>query len=680
MDSFKETQRQIASALIGIAIIFTVAVVGFMLIEGLSLSDALWLTTMTLTTVGYGDIYAESEAGHFWTIFVVLSGFGLVAYGLQATATFLVSPEIRDLRDTRRTQRTIRRLEHHYIICGNGELVDQTITYLLQSVRMRIAFYDEEIYGPIDNFLDRIFGDDEDGHYPRIRAAMRRTYLWLNRPFKRVGTLLDLIVVITDDPTYARHLRNDGFLVIEGTPTSDETLQNANVQNATAMMVALADDTETLLTVLTARNLNGDLYITASAQAEELTEKIWRVGANNVIHPFELAGQFMNNLTLRPTVYDFFNGILFDHTLDIQTTQVTLQSGSKWIDKRIRDLELDKLDGAVIGIRTEKGEFIVAPNDTYIMCEGEVIIIVAPSRSIPRIKVDGREGVTKNEPVNWQRPPSCIKPRKANRRYTPEQAEKIVAEMEKHFIVCVDDDSGRNAVLQLDPERPFVIVSDDDEYVERVVERGFCVIHGDPTRDSTLLRAGADRALALMISLADEADTVLTVISARSISKRLLITATANMDENIHKIHSAGADRVISPYSIAAQFILLSTTRPTVSNFFKHVLFNYHEHIETTELYMQDDAAWIGRKIHDLRLERLYRASVIGVRQTSGKFVYAPQGHYEIKAHEVLIIVTPMANSDEIRMTAHGSATKRPDTLRSASVIQTTVRRNPLLD
>jgi uncharacterized protein with PhoU and TrkA domain len=137
---------------------------------------------------------------------------------------------------------------------------------------------------------------------------------------------------------------------------------------------------------------------------------------------------------------------------------------------------------------------------------------------------------------------------------------------------------------------------------------------------------------------------------------------------------------VITPLSIAAQFILLSTTRPTVSSFFKHVLFNYHDHIETTELYMQDNSPWIGKTIADLRLERLFRASVIGIRHRNGKFMYAPQGNYEIKEHEVLIIVTPMANSDELRTTAHGNENKRPDTLRRPSVIQTTIRRNPMLD
>lgn len=681
MESLKETRRQITTATVGILTVFSLGVTGFSIIEELSITQALWLTTMTLTTVGYGDTYAETSLGQYFTIFLVLVGFGVVAYGLQAIATFLVSPEISDLREKKRTLKIIRQLDNHYIICGSGELVDQTIAHLWQSVQMRIAFYNEELYGPIDNFLDGIFGDDELGHYPRIRAVVRRAYLAVTRPFTRVGTLLDLIVVITEDPTYAKSLREGGFFVIEGSATGEETLKNAGVERANAIMVTLPDDTETLLTVLTARNLNPSLYITAATQEEDLLDKIWRVGANNVVRPFDLAGKFLNNITLRPAVYDFYSGILFDHTLDMQTTQVSLVEGSQWIGKRIHELNLrETYDGCVIGILGQNAEFIVAPSDTYILSAGEDVIVVAPTSAITEIKSRARVGALHLENIKWSKPHDVMEAFRVDRRHTPDQAERIVKEMEKHFVVCGNDEVARSAILQLAPDRPFVIVCDDDDYIEELVDRGFLVIKGDPTRDSTLLRAGADRALAVMISMEDEADTVLTVISARSLSKHLLITATANADENIRKIHRAGADRVVSPFSIAAQFVLLSTTRPTVATFFQQTLYNRQVGVETTELYMQDNSPWIGKTIGGLRLDRLFRASVIAVRHRTGKFLYAPQADYEIKEYEVLVIVTPMIHADELRTAAHGSDSKRPDTLRRASVIQTTVRSNPLFD
>lgn len=670
MDSLKETRRQLVGALVGIIVVFSIGVVGFSALIPFEPSlnnplDALWLTTITLTTIGYGDIAAQTLSGRIFTIVLVLFGFGIVAYGLQAAGTFLISPQIRELREKKRTLRAIKRLNHHYIVCGSGELVDQIIAYLLKSVQMRLTFYDDKIYKPIDAFLDRLFGDDELGYYPRIRALVRQGILALIRPFARIGTLLDLIVVVTDDSEYARHLRDDGFFVLEGKPTDIETLQNAGIRRATAVMIALPDDTENLLTVLTARSSNGNLYITAATQEEAIAQKFWRVGANNVIQPFELAGQFLNSLTLRPTVYDFFSSILFDHTYDIQTTQINLEQHSNWVGKSIAELDLrQRYHACIIGIAN--GEFIIAPPDDHTLNTDEILIVVAPTNSIPLLHQESSHSTSKRTKTIPSKLPQTPKPytNPTSRTYSLEEVQQVVDDMSKHFIVCAGNQIARSAVNKLDPSRPFVIVTDDAVYTETLLERGFCVIHGDPTQDETLLRAGADRALATMIALHDEGDTVLAVISARTISQHLLITAAAAANDNIQKIRLAGADRVINPFSVAAQYILLSTTRPTVSSFFHHVLYNYHDGIETTEIYMEDHAAWIGQSIRDLNLSATYNAHIVGIRHQSGTFSYAPPMSYTIQKCDVLIIVTRMQSADKLRTAAHGSATKRPNTLR----------------
>ena len=671
MDSFQDIQRQLRIAFIGICITLFVGTSGYMLIEGKPFLNAFWLTVITLTTVGYGDDYARSDGGRIFTIFLILFGFGVVAYGLQATATLLVSPQIREFRERRRTEKTICNMERHYIICGHGELVNQTITYLLQSVHMSRIFNDEAIYAPIDTFLDGIFGDDELGHYPRARAFVRSLYLLFTRPFSRVGTLLDVVVVVTADTTYAATLRNGGFLVIEGNPTHDEILTKAGVADAAAMMVMLPNDTDALLTVLTARSHNRNLYITAATIDEELEQKTLKVGANNVIQPHELSGQFLNNVTLRPTVYDFFHGVLFDETLNIQTTQITIAAESQWVGKRLADLNLKGQHQAhLLGIHQPDGEtFIVTPSNSFTLSAKESLIIAAPASSIAHLNYLA-QGTTKSKrkrTLAWQAPRLRPPVKRADTAYTLDEAEAAIASMSKHFIVCGNDNVAHHAARLLDPTRPFVIVSNDDKMTDHLLERGFRVIHGDPTDENTLIRARANHALATMISLNNEADTVLTVINARSLSTHLLITATANSDEHIHKITQAGADRVINPFSIAAQFVLLSTTRPLVSQFFKHVLYNPESGLETTEIYMEDSCVWIGKTIADLHLDHLFQAHVLGVRHPNGTFEYAPPNDYQIKNHDVLIIVTPMAHADELRVTAHGNLSKRPETLRRAN-------------
>src|SRR5262245_50946566 len=163
MDSLKETRRQIVIALDAVIIVVAIGVIGFMVIEQMPLLDAVWMTISTLTTIGYGDIVPKSPPGRVFTLFLIVIGLSVFAFGLQASATFLLSPVIRDLRGRRRTQHIIDHFRHHYLICGVGELVDNTIKYLTEAAERRQATQHEQIYEPIDHILDRIFGDEAHG-------------------------------------------------------------------------------------------------------------------------------------------------------------------------------------------------------------------------------------------------------------------------------------------------------------------------------------------------------------------------------------------------------------------------------------------------------------------------------------------------------------------------------------
>jgi voltage-gated potassium channel len=153
----------------------------------------------------------------------------------------------------------------------------------------------------------------------------------------------------------------------------------------------------------------------------------------------------------------------------------------------------------------------------------------------------------------------------------------------------------------------------------------------------------------------------------------LLITATAQHETMIPKLRRAGADRVVTPFQEAAQFTLLATTRPAVSDFLQFVVYNYHAQIETTELYMQDDSPWIGSTIDDLKLASKFKAGVIGVRKADGRYHYAPSSQFTLKQDEVLIVVTPMKHADELRTLAHGSVTRRPTSLRTGRTGKLTI-------
>ena len=632
MNSFNETQRQIRIAIVAVAIIIAIGVVGFMIFEKFSFLDSIWLTVITLATIGYGDVVAHTPAGRLFTLLLILFGLGAVAYGLQATAAFFLSPAVRDLRQRRRTQRTIDNLKQHFIICGAGKLVDETVKTLLESIR---------------------FNNDNTRRFPIL--------------FRSQQTFLDIVVIVTPDPNFATHLRDNDLLVIEGDPTNDDILIRAGINQAQSMMVMLDNDTESLLTVLTARSLNPSIDITAAALDEHLASKMIRVGANGVIAHYDSAARFLNNATLRPAVSEFFSNILFPHSSEITTIPLDLAEDSPWIGKTLSGLQLfQQYEAGAIGIRREDGTYDYAPDGDYILAEHDVLITVVPALNVRQLRAACRApGAAQPQLPNWQRLPIQIKPHQLpDHIYSLEDSEQAISQMSQHFIICGTGRVARNAVSQLDPKRPFVIISDDELYSNELIERGFRVVQGFPSQEGVLRKAGVERALAIMVAIEDDASSVLTVLNCRGFSKRLLITATAQTETMIPKLRRAGADRVVTPFQIAAQFTLLATTRPAVSDFLQYVVYNYHAQLETTELYMQDDSPWIGSSIETLNLTDKFKAGVIGIRKEDGTFHYAPAPDFVLKPHHVLIVVTPMKFADELRTLAHGSVTRRPVSLR----------------
>lgn len=670
MDSLNEAQRQIRIAILLLATIIPIGVIGFMILEGFSLLDSIWLTVITLATIGYGDIYARTDAGRIFTVILILFGIGAVAYGLQATATFLVSPAIREVRQRRRIQRAVSRLHDHYIICGSGELVDDTIHYLTEAAWHRQQLQNELMAAPVEQYFGWLFGSPEQRHRSRLWRVIRSVLIAPIRFLHRSETLLDRVVVVTPDHGFADHIVDAGLLVIEGDPSHEAVLKRAGIDHAHALMVILDNDTEALLTVLTARNLNAEFQITAALLDESLTAKMVRVGANGVIAHYDAAASFLNNVTLRPAVNGFFTSMLFSQQSNLGITQLYLWDDSHWIGQRMSDLRLREHFGAgIIGIRRDDATYDYAPSDDRVLNEGEILIAVAPAKQINALQTACRRNTSSQPSVpNWQRLAVAVPPPPApHPARTLQESTVVAARMSQHYVICAAGRIAQNSINKLNPARPFVIIANDSEVVEQLLQRGFLVVQGDSTQEAVLKTAGVHRALAVMVTSEDKASSVLTVLNCRAISKRLLITASAPSEDIAPKLLRAGADRVITPYQVAAQFVLLATTRPVISDFLQYVLFNYGSGIETAELYMEHDSPWIGQTIRALGLSEQYRAGVIGLRLSSGQYLYAPPGDHVLQEDEVMIVVTPMEHSDLLRNMAHGSANKRPATLRRDS-------------
>ncbi|HRF94779.1 MAG TPA: potassium channel family protein [Aggregatilineales bacterium] len=123
MTPFDYNRRQLRIALLALCIIIPIGVIGYILIEKLNVLDALWITIVTLSTIGYGDVVPRTDLGRLFTLFIIVFGLGAVGIGAQAFIEVLVSPNIRMIRQRRRAEKRIQTMRRHFIICGEGEVL-----------------------------------------------------------------------------------------------------------------------------------------------------------------------------------------------------------------------------------------------------------------------------------------------------------------------------------------------------------------------------------------------------------------------------------------------------------------------------------------------------------------------------------------------------------------------------
>jgi voltage-gated potassium channel len=317
---------------LGCAIAF--GTVGFHLIEGWSLSESLYMTVQTVTTVGYGDKPPQSDRGRaFATIFMII-GVGTVAYALSSTVQTIVQSEIIATLGERRRYREMNKLQNHFIICGVGRVGRRII-----------------------------------------------------RELQRAGTAF---VAIESDARKIADLTESGAHVVVGDATLEETLRAAGVERAAGLAACLPDDADNVYVVLTARDLRRDLHIVARAVEEQAEPKLIKAGANRVVAPTIIGSHRMAQALIKPALADFMDSITAEN-LDLGFEQLEVDPASRYVGHELRFTNIrSKLDVVIITIRRRSGEMIFNPSGDTKIEAGDGLIAIGRADSLAELSRQAR--------------------------------------------------------------------------------------------------------------------------------------------------------------------------------------------------------------------------------------------------------------------------------------------------
>jgi voltage-gated potassium channel len=315
-------------------VIIIVGSVGYPLIEGdrWSWFDGLYMTVITLTTLGYGEIPEPlSKPGRVFTMLLALGGIFTLFYFATEIVRSVVTGELRELLGRERMEDDLKHLNGHLIVCGYG--------------RMGKIVCDE---------LER----------------QKRRY-----------------VVIDKQPQPADWQSKHG-LMLQGDANEDEVLRRAGIDRAKALITVVGSDADNLYIVLSARLLNPKLLVVARAEEEEAEAKLRKVGANKVISPYLAGGHRAVQAVLRPSVLHFMEMATRPEFMDLQIEEVRAEATGVLVGKTLRDSRLSQdLGVIVIGILRPTGEVVYGPRGDAVIEAGATLIVIGRRRQLDEVEL-----------------------------------------------------------------------------------------------------------------------------------------------------------------------------------------------------------------------------------------------------------------------------------------------------
>ncbi len=304
-----------------IVFVISFGTAGYMVVEKWNWLDSIYMTIITLTTVGFKEVHDLSHNGKIFTIILVIGGAGTMLYALSTGAKFVLEGELQEIFGRKRLEKKLRDLKGHYIVCG---------------------------YGRMGKIIARELKHEE----------------------------LKVVVIEKNEVLLDANEREEN-LIIQGDATKDELLKRVGIEKAKCLISALPTDAENLYVVLSARGLNPGLLIVARAGEEGSEQKLLRAGADRVVSPYHIGGLRIAHTVLKPAVVDFIEFATKSGNIDLQIEEITILEGSRLVGLTLDQCGIGRELGIIIvAIKKRSGEMQFNPiYSTLIVAEDTLIAL-----------------------------------------------------------------------------------------------------------------------------------------------------------------------------------------------------------------------------------------------------------------------------------------------------------------
>ncbi|WP_408034040.1 potassium channel family protein [Tenacibaculum soleae] len=325
-------KSRLYKAILFSVLILLIGVGGYLILFNYSFIDALYMTVITITTIGFGEVHPFGTGEKIFTIGLILSSLFIFGYAVSSFSEYLISGQFFRQLKIKKVKKSIEKLNGHTIVCGYGRNGKQAIAKLIN--------YNKDV------------------------------------------------VVIEKHEEIVKKLDENGVLNIEGDATLDETLLKAGILNAANLITVLPSDADNLFVVLTASQLNKKCRIISRASKETSYSKLKIAGADNVIMPDKLGGAHMASLVVTPDVIEFVDRLTIEGDTTANLEEIAIDNlPEKYLNRTILDLDLRKKTGCtVIGYRTSEKEYIINPDASVKLTAGANLIVLGRPEQIIKLR------------------------------------------------------------------------------------------------------------------------------------------------------------------------------------------------------------------------------------------------------------------------------------------------------